>query len=77
MTLKKIPRVTQVIPAVEPRWAPIIWRCPYCGATVVSNIKIGQAGRGDECGPCGGVSFIVVEWVDPPRETPTEQVKAV
>lgn len=77
MTLEKVPKVTQVLPAVNPRWAPLIWACPYCGAAVVSNIKIDQAGRGDECGVCGGVSFIIVEWVTPPKGEPTEQVKPV
>ena len=76
MFLDKIPQVTEVIPAVAPRWAPLIWICPHCGAHNESNINLGQAGRGDECSVCGGVSFIIVEWVEPPAE-PTEQVKAV
>ena len=73
MTLEKVPRVTQVIPAVDPRWAPLIWKCPHCGASNVSNINLGQGGRGDECASCGAVSLIIVEWV----ENPTEQVKAI
>ena len=77
MTLEKVPHVVEVHPATSPEWAPLIWQCPYCGAAVVSNIKLDQAGRGDECGICGGVSFIIVEWVDPPRGEPTEQVQAI
>ena len=71
-----IPKVTEVIPAVAPRWAPLIWTCPHCGAHTASNINIGQAGRGDECSVCGGVSFIIIEWVDAPQE-PEERVNAV
>ena len=77
MTLEKVPRITQVIPATSPEWAPLIWECPYCGAAVVSNITLGQGGRGDKYSMCGVVSFIVVEWVDPPKETPTERVKVI
>ena len=76
MTLKKVPRVKEVHPAVKPRWAPLIWKCPHCDGAVISNIKLGQVGRGDECSICGGVSFITVEWVAPPEE-PTEQVQPI
>jgi len=76
MPLDKIPRVTQVLPAAPPRWAPLIWTCPYCGTRNTSNISLGQAGRGDECPVCGGISFIVVEWVISPHE-PEERVEPV
>ena len=77
MTLEKIPRVLEVIPTTQPKWAPLIYECPYCHNPVAININLDQLGRGSECPVCGGVSFIKVEWVDPPKEATTEQVKAI